>query len=74
VPSSDRFRAETPTSPDILLVPCPACVDDGGESTGQTLVRLPSGTWVRERCESCLGLRKLDREGIARHKARTVPR
>src|ERR1039457_3602863 len=65
--SSDRYRAEAPTSPDIVLVPCPACVNDSGESTGQSLVLLPSVTWIRKRCGSCLGLRKLDREGIARH-------
>jgi len=72
--SADRYRAEAPTSPDIALVPCPACVDDGGEATGQVLVRLPSGTWLRRTCDSCLGLRKLDREGIARHRDLTVPR
>jgi hypothetical protein len=73
MPSSNRNRAEAPTAPDIVLVPCPACVDDGGEPTGQALVRLPSGTWTRQRCESCLGLRKLDREGLARHRDRVVP-
>ena len=72
MPSSDHYRAEAPTSPDITLVACPACMDDAGESTGQTLQRLPSGTWVRQMCESCLGLRKLDREGMARHRALTV--
>jgi hypothetical protein len=38
------------------------------------LVELPSGTRVRQKCGSCLGLRKLDREGIARHRSRTDPR
>ena len=72
--TSDRYRAEAPTLPDLTLVPCPACTDDGGESTGECLVELASGTWVRRRCESCLGLRKLDREGLARHRERTVAR
>jgi len=50
-------------SPDLTLVPCPACLDDRGEPTGETLVQLPSGTWVRQVCESCGGLKKVERDG-----------
>jgi hypothetical protein len=63
--SSDPYRSEAPASPDLEVVPCPACVNESGEPTGDHLVQLPSGTWIRQPCESCLGLRKLDSEGMA---------
>ena len=56
----DRGRAAaSPTSPDSGLVPCPACTDDRGEPLGDMLVQLPSGTWVRQVCERCQGLRRV---------------
>lgn len=59
-------------------MPCPACVDDRGEPTGEMLVQLPSGTWVRRQCECCLGLRRVDRDGLDRYRsaadARPEPR
>jgi CheY-like chemotaxis protein len=51
---------------DDTLVPCPACEDDGGVPTGDVLVQLPSGTWVRDTCDVCLGQRMLDRRELAR--------
>lgn len=71
MPSSDGFQSKAPTSPDVTLSPCPACLDDGGEPTGEKLVQLPSGTWLRQVCESCRGLGKLDGEGMARHRDMT---
>jgi hypothetical protein len=70
VPPSDRYRSESeaPTSPEVPLVACPACADEGGEPTGDRLSQLPSGTWVRQFCESCHGLGKLDREGMERYR------
>jgi hypothetical protein len=68
VSSSDRLRSEAPTSPEIALVPCPACANEHGEPMGEHLVQLPSGTWVRRTCESCQGLRRLDREALARYR------
>ena len=68
VPLSDRYRSEAPTSPEVALVPCPACADERGEPTGDRLSQLPSGTWVRQFCESCHGSGKLDREGMARYR------
>jgi hypothetical protein len=64
VPSSDHSAPADPA-----LVPCPACMDDRGEPSGDALVQLPSGTWVRQKCGSCRGLKKLDREGMARHRS-----
>ncbi len=68
--SDDSFRSEAPTTPDETIVACPACQDDEGVSIGDVLAQLPSGTWVRRRCDVCLGLRKVDREGLARFQAR----
>jgi hypothetical protein len=70
-PPSDPYRSEAPTLSEVPLVPCPACTNEDGESTGDRLVQLPSGTWTRQPCESCRGLRKLDREGMNRHRMLT---
>jgi hypothetical protein len=50
-----------PNCTDLALVPCPACLDDRGEPTGDALVELPSGTWVRQVCEVCGGRKKVER-------------
>jgi hypothetical protein len=60
VPSS-----EPPTDSDRRLVDCPACLDERGEPTGEVLVQRPSGTWVREKCDLCAGLRKVDDTALA---------
>ncbi len=39
---------------------CTACIDERGQPTGDTLVQLASGTWVRRSCESCRGTKKID--------------
>jgi hypothetical protein len=51
-------------------VPCPACRDEGGEPAGEVLAQLPSGTWIRKKCDICRGRRKLDDDGLARYRAR----
>jgi len=65
VPPSDAYRSEAPTSPEVPLVPCPACANDG-EATGDRLVQLPSGTWMRRACESCGGFGKVSLEELER--------
>lgn len=52
--------SERPTDPSRKLADCPACLDDAGEPTGEALVQKPSGTWVREQCDLCNGLRKVN--------------
>jgi hypothetical protein len=58
----------TPDS--IAPVPCPVCRDEDGEPAGEVLAQLPSGTWLRTRCDVCRGRRKLDDDGLARYRAR----
>jgi CheY-like chemotaxis protein len=54
------------------LAPCPACEDEGGVPTGDVLVQLPTGTWVRDTCNVCHGRKKLNREELARRSAQVV--
>lgn len=63
------FRSEPPTDPNPHLVDCPACLDEQGEPTGEVLVQLPSGTWVRERCVLCRGFKQIDDTALALHLA-----
>jgi len=65
-------RRGAPSVPEVVLVPCPACQDEGGEPTGDVLVQLPSGAWVRETCDFCGGVKRLDAKEVARRRARTV--
>ena len=55
-----NFPSERPTDPSYRLVDCPACRDESGEPTGDALVRVPSGTWVRKSCDLCSGSKKVD--------------
>jgi hypothetical protein len=67
------FPLATPvTSPALAYVECPACRDDEGQPTGEALVQIRSGTWVRRVCEACEGKKVLDAEGIATWRARTA--
>jgi hypothetical protein len=61
-----------PSLPEVTLVPCPACQDEAGEPTGEVLTLLPSGTWAREACDLCGGVKKLDHETLARRRMRVV--
>lgn len=63
---------EPPPLPDDPLVPCPACEDEGGVPTGDILVQLPSGTWLRDTCHVCKGQKKVHREELARRNAQVV--
>jgi hypothetical protein len=57
--------SEPPTDPNRRLVDCPACLNDRGEPTGDVLAQLPSGTWIRERCDLCGGFKKIDDTALA---------
>jgi CheY-like chemotaxis protein len=59
------LQSASPRGEDTL-VPCPACEDEGGVPTGDVLVQLPSGTWIRDTCEVCQGQRMLDRRQLDR--------
>jgi hypothetical protein len=61
-----------PTLPDDPLAPCPACEDEAGMPTGDVLVQLPSGTWVRDTCNVCQGRKQVHREELARRDAQVV--
>ena len=61
-----------PSLPEVTLVPCPACQDEAGEATGDVMTLLPSGTWARETCDLCGGVKTLDREALARRRSRVV--
>jgi hypothetical protein len=65
-------RRGAPSVPDVVLVACPACQNEEGEPTGDVLVQLPSGAWVRETCDFCGGVKRLDAREVARRRARTV--
>lgn len=69
-PADEEFPPEAPTSAQRRLVPCPGCKDDGGRPTGEALKQLESGTWVRERCNVCGGLLRIDRETLAAYRER----
>jgi hypothetical protein len=71
VAPSGEFKSEPPTAPNLSLVPCPACCNETGESTGDRLVQLESGTWVRQPCAFCSGSGTLDAEGLARYRTRS---
>ncbi|HEX8793392.1 MAG TPA: response regulator [Polyangiaceae bacterium] len=61
-----------PPLPGDQTAPCPACEDEGGMPTGDVLVQLPSGTWVRDTCDVCRGARRVQREELARRDAQVV--
>lgn len=71
VPSGE-FHSDAPTAPKGSAVLCPACADEAGASTGDRLVQLESGTWVRQPCEICCGSGRLDGEALARYSAGPV--
>ncbi len=52
--------------------PCPACEDEAGVPTGEVLVQLLSGTWVRDTCNVCRGHKSVSREELARRNAQLV--
>lgn len=74
----DERRARTwvmrgpPPLPGDQTAPCPACEDEGGVPTGDVLVQLPSGTWVRDTCDVCHGQKRVHREEVARRNAQVV--
>lgn len=74
----DERRARTwvrrgpPPLPGDPTVPCPACEDEGGLPTGDVLVQLPSGTWVRDTCDVCRGAKRVHRDDLARRDAQVV--
>jgi CheY-like chemotaxis protein len=74
----DEHRARTwvrrgpPPLPGDPTVPCPGCEDEGGLPTGDVLVQLPSGTWVRDTCDVCRGARRVHRDELARRDALVV--
>ena len=61
-----------PPLPADLFAPCPACEDEGGVSTGDVLVQLPSGTWLREPCTVCHGSKRVQRATLAQREAQMV--
>jgi CheY-like chemotaxis protein len=74
----DERRARTwvkrgpPPLPGNPLAPCPACEDEGGVPTGDVLVQLPSGTWVRDTCNVCHGEKRVHREEVERRNEQVV--
>jgi hypothetical protein len=46
-------------STELGSLACTACIDERGQPTGDRLVQLASGTWVRRLCESCRGTKKI---------------
>jgi CheY-like chemotaxis protein len=61
-----------PPPHDAAFAPCPACRDEAGVPTGDGLVQLLSGTWVRNTCRVCRGQKKVHREVLARRNAQLV--
>lgn len=66
------IRRGPPPLPGDETVPCPACEDEGGVPTGDVLVQLPSGTWIRDTCDVCQGQRRVHRDELARRDAQVV--
>jgi CheY-like chemotaxis protein len=66
------FKRLPPPLPADTLAPCPACEDEAGIATGDVLVQLPSGTWVRETCDVCLGRKRVRRDELARRDAEMI--
>lgn len=61
-----------PPLPGDQTAPCPGCEDEGGLPTGDVLVQLPSGTWVRDTCDVCHGAKRVQRDELARRDAEVV--
>lgn len=61
-----------PPLPGDVTAPCPACEDEGGVPTGDVLVQLPSGTWVRDTCDVCHGAKRVRCEELARREAQVI--
>jgi CheY-like chemotaxis protein len=66
------IKRGAPPVPAEPLAPCPACEDEAGVPTGEVLVQLLSGTWVRDTCNLCHGHKKVLREELARRNAQVV--
>jgi hypothetical protein len=60
VTSGNTFDAEAPTIPQRAMAPCRTCRDESGKPAGDVLVQRPSGTWVRQPCPVCRGLRMVE--------------
>lgn len=65
-------RRGPPPLPGDQTVPCTACEDEGGVPSGDVLVQLPSGTWIRDTCDVCRGQRRVHRDDLARRDAQMV--
>lgn len=76
MPTDDEKPGDIPeepeTQPDLFLFPCPGCTNDKGVPQGHVLVTklTAAGTETRpERCPTCLGSRRVNREERARWRA-----
>ena len=65
---------EPVTKPDLARFGCPNCQNENGEPQGHILRTVWTGnthTTVPETCTTCWGTKQVDREAMARWKARS---